>query len=93
MPMPKHLNRTGMGVFLSEYEYFAARPKRADAIEYLVNKGISRDANGAEHRVSGAKYLFEDPNLLREALEYIVYSAPKATAQQKEKAASLLKSL
>jgi len=90
--MPKHLNSTGLGVFISEYEFFATRPKRADAIKYLVDKGKS-NYGGAERRASAAKYLFDDPILLREALEYIAHTAPKATAQQKSKAARLLKSL
>ena len=92
MPMPKHLNRIGMGVFISEYEYFATRPQRSDAIAYLVDKGISNEA-GAGHRVSGAKYLFDDPALLRETLEYIAYTSSKAAAHEKEKAAQLLKLL
>ena len=90
MPMPKHLNRIGMRVFISEYEYFATRPKRSDAIAYLVDKGISNEA-GAGHRVSGVKYLFDDPILLREALEYIAHASLKATMNEKEKAVRLLK--
>lgn len=92
MPMPKHLNRVGMGVFIAEYDYFASRPQRSDAIAYLVDKGISNNA-GAAHRVSGACYLFGDPALLREALEYIAYNSSNATAVQKKEAVGRLKGL
>lgn len=92
MPMPKHLNRVGLSVFMAEYEYFSTHPKKSDATAYLVQKGISND-NGAGHRVSGAKYLFDDLALLREALEYVAYKSSRATTSEKEKAIILLTSL
>jgi|GEM_PF-1890466 len=92
MPMPKHLNRVGLSVFMTEYEYFASRPQRADAITYLVQKGISNE-NGAGHRASGAKYLFDDPDLLCEALEYVAYKSLRASNSEKEKSLRLLTSL
>ena len=92
MPMPKHLNRIGLSVFVAEYEYFASRPQRADAIAYLVQKGISNE-NGAGHRVSGAMSLFDDPALLRETLEYIAYTSSKASNFEKEKSLRLLANL
>jgi hypothetical protein len=90
MPMPKYLDKIGMGVFISEFEYFATKPKSSDT--YLVNQKIC-NAGGARRRINNAKYLFDDPKLLHEALEYIAYTSPKATSQQKEKANKLLKGL
>lgn len=92
MPMPEHLNSVGLRVFMAEYEYFATRPRRADAVTYLVKKGIS-NANGAGRRVSGAKSLFDSPALLLEALEYIAYKSSRASNSEKEKALRLLTSL
>lgn len=92
MPMPKHLNRVGLSVFMAEYEYFASKPQRADAVAYLVQKGISNE-NGAGHRVSGAKCLFDDPALLCEVLEYVANKSSRASNSEREKALRLLTSL
>jgi len=85
MPMPRHLNSIALKVFLNEYEFFASRPRNGD---YLVKKGI-----GAAWRIGAAQKLFSSPDLLREALEYIIFKSKKATTSQKEKAAGLLRDL
>lgn len=89
MPMPKDLNSMALHVFMAEYEYFATRPQRLVAIAYLVQKGTCNEG-GAERRVSAAKRLFDNPTLLREALEYVAYKSSRATHQQKEKATRLI---
>ena len=92
MPMPKQLNSIGMGVFISEYEYFASNPPHSDAIAYLMNKGIS-NRDGAIWRINNVKYLFDNQSLLCESLEYIAYTSRRATVHQKEKAVGFLKGL
>lgn len=92
MPMPKHLNGAGMGFFLDNYEYLAARPERNAAINHFVNSGRCNEG-GAERRFINAKALFEDKQLLRETLEYIAWKAPKANVAQRAKAKVLLMGL
>ena len=38
MPMPKYLNQMGLSFFISEYDYFAQKPNRADAIANVEAK-------------------------------------------------------
>jgi hypothetical protein len=92
MPMPKHLKRAGMGVFIDNYEFFATRPGRSKAIEHLM-RVCGKNEGGASQSFGGASSLFKDSNLLREALEYIAYYSKEATATRKEKAIRLLKGL
>ena len=89
--MPIHLDRCGMNVFIDNYEFFATRPSLSEAVKYFASRG--KNESGAGRSRGNAKIIFDNPNLLREALEYIAYTAPKAKPHQKEKAIKLLKGL
>ena len=92
MPMPKHLNGAGLGFFIENYEYLVTGPERKTAIKYFTDIGRCNEA-GASYRINNARTLFRTPKLLRGALEYIAYQAPKANSKQKSKAKTLLDSL
>ena len=89
MPMPKYLNQMGLSFFIRDYDYFAQKPNRTDAIAYLVSNNFCNES-GASYRVSAAKRIFDSPPLLQETLEYIAYKSRKASILEKQKAKTLL---
>ena len=89
MGAPRALKGVGINVFITNFESFAKLKTKSNIIEFCISNGIS-DIAGARIRGGYAEQILNNPSLLKECLNYIIYQSKKINNNKKQKAAYIL---